>query len=153
MAEPEAPLRRDTNMRWILILVFGLSLTFGAVAAAQRRSPAPPAALTIDSLTGKDTFDAYCATCHGRGGAGNGPLTPVLRTMPADLRLLAAKRGFFPRDQIVAFVTGSGRPIAAHGTSDMPIWGSIFRSLDPSDARVKIRIKNVVDYVESLQQP
>ena len=52
----------------------------------------------------------------------------------------------------MAFVTGSGRPIAAHGSSDMPIWGAIFRSLDPSDTRVKIRLQNVVDYVESLQR-
>jgi mono/diheme cytochrome c family protein len=140
-------------MRRMLILMCGLSLALGAVAAAQRKSSTPPASLTIDSLTGKDTFDAYCASCHGRGGAGNGPLAPVLRTMPADLRLLSSKRGFFPREEILAFVTGTGRPIVAHGTSDMPIWGATFRALDPSDARVKVRIKNVVDYVESLQQP
>jgi mono/diheme cytochrome c family protein len=137
-------------MKSMLLYLCGMLLTIGCVAMAQTPRPAPPGALTIDSLTGKDTFDAYCAPCHGRGGAGNGPVGPVLRTMPADLRLLS-KRGFFPRDQILAFVTGDGRPIMAHGTSDMPIWGAIFRSLDPSDARVKIRIKNVVDYVESLQ--
>jgi mono/diheme cytochrome c family protein len=142
-------MRRVLISAWLL----GLLAASGAVADAQRQSPAPSGALTIESLTGKDTFDAYCATCHGRGGAGNGPLVPVLRTMPADLRLLSSKRGFFPRDEVVAFVTGTGRPIVAHGTSDMPIWGAIFRALDPSDARVKVRIKNVVDYVESLQQP
>jgi mono/diheme cytochrome c family protein len=140
-------------MKSILFSVCALLLTIGSGLPAQTRQQAPPAALTIDSLTGKDTFIAYCAPCHGRGGAGNGPVGPVLRTMPADLRMLSSKRGFFPRQEILTFVTGTGRAITAHGTSDMPIWGAIFRSLDPSDARVKIRIKNVVDYVESLQQP
>jgi mono/diheme cytochrome c family protein len=137
-------------MRSPSLCLCGLFLTFGCLAIAQTRTPT---VLTIDSLTGKDTFDAYCAPCHGRAADGNGPVGSALRTLPADLRMVASKRGFFPREEIVTFVTGAGRPITAHGTSDMPIWGAIFHSLDPSDARVKVRIKNVVDYVESLQQP
>ncbi len=126
-------------------------LSLGVTVLAQTRTPKP--SLAIDSLVGKDTFDAYCAPCHGRSGTGNGPVAPVLRAVPSDLTSLAARQGSFPRQDIVAFVTGDGRPLAAHGTSDMPIWGAIFRSLDPSDARVNVRLQNVVDYVESLQQP
>ena len=132
--------------------IFVLLLVCGATAVAQTQPARTPGVLTIASLTGRDTFEAYCAPCHGRGGAGDGPVGPVLRTPPADLRRLSATRGNFPREDIVAFVTGTGRPIAAHGTSDMPIWGLIFRSLDPSDARVKVRLQNVVEYVESLQR-
>jgi hypothetical protein len=33
----------------------------------------------------------------------------------------------------------------------MPVWGPTFRSLDPSDARVKVRIVNIVDFIESIQ--
>jgi mono/diheme cytochrome c family protein len=128
-------------------------LALSAAVHAQTRAPKMPSTLTIESLTGKDTFNAYCAPCHGQSGAGDGPVAVALRAVPADLRRLSAKRGSFPRDEIVAFVTGDGRPISAHGTSDMPIWGAIFRSLDPMDARVKIRLQNVVNYVESLQQP
>jgi mono/diheme cytochrome c family protein len=139
-------------MRLILVGLSALGLTVSASALAQTRSPQPPRVLTIDSLAGKDTFNAYCAPCHGRSGAGDGPVAPVLRTPPADLRTLASRRGFFPHEEIVAFVTGSGRPIAAHGSTDMPIWGAIFHSLDPSDTRVRIRLQNVVDYVKSLQR-
>ncbi len=124
----------------------------GTILLAQPRQPLTPPVLTIDSMAGKDTFEAYCAPCHGRGGAGDGPVGQALRTPPADLRTLTARRGAFPRHEIVAFVGGAGRPIAAHGTSDMPIWGAIFRGLDPSDARVKVRLENVVDYLESLQR-
>jgi hypothetical protein len=52
---------------------------------------------------------------------------------------------------IEAFVAGSGRAIAAHGSGVMPVWGPIFRSLDPSDLRVKVRIANLVDYLASIQ--
>jgi mono/diheme cytochrome c family protein len=139
-------------MRLITLMTFALLLAIGTIGLAQTTSQKQPDTLTIASLTGKDTFDAYCAPCHGRGGVGDGPVAPVLRTPPADLTRLSSARSSFPREDVVAFVTGSGRPIAAHGTSDMPIWGLIFRSLDPSDIRVKVRLKNVVDYVESLQR-
>jgi hypothetical protein len=33
----------------------------------------------------------------------------------------------------------------------MPVWGPILRALDPSDTPVKVRIANLVGYVESLQ--
>lgn len=139
----------------IHLTIVGFGLLFVAVSAAaggQKKAAPVPSVLTIDSLAGQDTFAAYCAPCHGRSGAGDGPVAPVLRTRPADLRKLSSSRGSFPREAILAFITGNGRPIEAHGTSDMPIWGAIFRSLDPSDARVKIRLKNVVDYLESLQR-
>jgi hypothetical protein len=64
-----------------------------------------------------------------------------------------AKRngGTFPRAEVTSFVTGTGRTPTAHGPSDMPIWGPIFRALDPSDARTKQRIENVVAFIESIQ--
>jgi hypothetical protein len=34
----------------------------------------------------------------------------------------------------------------------MPIWGPTFQALDPSDSRVKVRIANVVKYIESVQR-
>lgn len=133
------------------LALIGLSLVAAARVTAQRPSRTLPETLTIESLTGKDTFDAYCATCHGRLGDGNGPVAPVLRQAPADLRRLTTRYGSFPRDLLAQYVTGQGRAIAAHGTDDMPVWGPVFRSLDPSDARVKVRIANVVDYLESIQ--
>jgi hypothetical protein len=33
----------------------------------------------------------------------------------------------------------------------MPVWGPTFRSLDPSDTRVKVRIANLVAYIASIQ--
>jgi hypothetical protein len=33
----------------------------------------------------------------------------------------------------------------------MPVWGPIFRALDPSNAANKVRLANIVEYVGSLQ--
>jgi mono/diheme cytochrome c family protein len=74
-----------------------------------------------------------------------------LKTPPADLTKLAAKNnGVYPRQAVEEFVT-SGRPVPAHGSTAMPVWGPTFRSLEPSDRLVKERIANVVRYIETLQ--
>ena len=116
------------------------------------RKPAPP--VLIESLGGRENFERYCATCHGLDGRGNGPVAPALVTRPADLTRLAARDGgAFPRSRVVAFVTGSGRPVAAHGSAAMPIWGPIFRGLDTSETRARQRVDSIVDHIASLQAP
>ncbi len=82
-------------------------------------------------------------------------MAEALKSHPADLTTIAARNGgVFPRARIEAFITNGpeARAVAAHGPSDMPVWGPTFRSLDPSAARVKVRISNLVDYLESLQR-
>jgi hypothetical protein len=49
----------------------------------------------------------------------------------------------FPIERVKAVVT-AGRPGAqAHGPSDMPVWGPIFKSLDASDTIAQARIDSV----------
>ena len=128
------------------ILVFVAAATPGA----QDPSQTPP--ILIQSLAGRDSFELYCSPCHGRTGRGDGPVAPALRSQPTDLtRLTQRNRGVYPAEGVRAFVTGVGRPIAAHGTTDMPVWGPLFRAFE-SDIRVRERIANVVTYIESLQQ-
>ncbi|MBZ5558067.1 MAG: cytochrome c [Acidobacteriia bacterium] len=124
----------------------------GAVVPAQTTGPRNPP-LVIQSVEGRDLFEFYCATCHGRDGRGGGPVVPALKTAPPDLTLIARRHGgAFPRAWVEAFVAHAGAPATpAHGSKEMPVWGPVFRGLDPSDARTAIRIANVVQYVESLQ--
>jgi mono/diheme cytochrome c family protein len=113
-------------------------------------SPQTPSIL-IDSLAGRDSFELYCAPCHGSGGSGDGPVASALRARPADLTTLARRNsGAFPRDRVRDFVTGTGRPLAAHGTTEMPVWGPMFRAFE-SDTRVGERIANLVSHIESIQ--
>src|SRR6186997_2926705 len=73
------------------------------------RSSATPT-LTLESLTGRDSFDRYCASCHGVDGRGGGPVASVLKTRPPDLTTLARREGgTFPRERVAAFVEGTER--------------------------------------------
>jgi cytochrome c553 len=108
--------------------------------------------LAIDSLGATDSYVFYCAPCHGRSGKGDGPVAPSLRARPADLSTLAERNGgTFPRERVAAYISGIGRPITAHGTSEMPVWGPAFRALDASDRRAAVRVSAIVDHLESLQ--
>lgn len=121
-------------------------------ARAEQRQDVPP--LVIASVAGRDNFERYCASCHGAKGRGDGPVASALKAQPADLTGLAARNGgSYPRERVAAFVSGTGRPVQAHGPSDMPVWGPVFRALDRSDARASQRLDNVVAYIETLQVP
>ena len=139
-------------MRMSRGLLIALLLASGIAAFAETAGPQNPP-LMIRSLTGRDLFDFYCATCHGRDGKGSGPVTPALKVPPPDLTTLAQRHGgAFPRQRVEAFITNDGDVLtAAHGSSDMPVWGPVFRGLDPSDTLVKIRIANLVEYIGSSQ--
>lgn len=111
----------------------------------------PP--LIISSMYGRDLFELYCAPCHGRDGKGSGPVVPALKSPPPDLTTITRRNsGTFPRARVESFVTGDGdRLTPAHGSKEMPVWGPIFRGLDPNDRMNKIRMSNVVAHIESIQ--
>ena len=122
------------------------------LASGQRTRPQNPA-LIIRSMAGRDLFEFYCASCHGRDGRGAGPAASALKTPPPDLTTLAHRNGgTFPKQRVQEFVTFDGATVTlAHGSKDMPVWGPIFRGLDPSDISNRIRIVNIVEYIASLQ--
>jgi len=131
---------------------FAVAVALVGVGRAQVGVPQPPPIL-IDSLAGRDSFEMYCAPCHGTSGRGDGPVAAALRARPADLTTLARRSGgAYPRERVRDFVIGVGRQPLAHGTTVMPIWGQMFRAFE-SDARVRERIGNLVEYIESMQLP
>ena len=140
-----------------LVVAVGWVLAIEVVAAvavptAQTTSQQKPQPLVIESLAGEDSFNFYCASCHGHEGKGDGPVARALKTAPPDLTALARRNGgTFPTADVTSFIAGTGRPLPAHGPGDMPVWGPIFRALETSDPRVKVRIQNIVAYIESLQ--
>jgi len=140
--------------RTLFVACLLLCLGIAPESAAQDSRAGQPAPLIIESISGEDSFNFYCATCHGRDGRGAGPVATALNTTPANLTALTRRnRGIFPRAEVISFVTGTGRALPSHGPGDMPVWGPIFRALERSDPRVRIRIENIADYIESLQIP
>jgi mono/diheme cytochrome c family protein len=138
-------------------LVLGTVVFCGAWALAGQRTHAQRVqapTLLSESVDGGDAFARFCGSCHGRGGEGDGPVARTLRYKPTDLTQLARRNdGVFPIDRVRALLVGYANPLKAHGESDMPVWGVIFRALDASDTRAAIRGENLVTYVEQLQEP
>lgn len=134
----------------------GLAVWIGTAALTPvvvAQQPQRPGAAS-ESLVGSDSFARYCVSCHGPAGKGDGILADVLKVKPADLTQLAQRAGgTFPTEHVRAVVGGYGNPLAAHKRSDMPLWGPIFHSLDPSETRVTVRVENLVRYIEKLQAP
>ena len=141
------------SKRMILSSMVALALMGGSdlgVAGQQTGRTLPP--LLIPSMSGGDIFRFYCASCHGREGKGDGPVASALNRRPPDLTTIARRNGGrFPTDRVEGFVTGNREPTVAHGSADMPVWGPIFQALDPQDRMNRIRIENVVAYIESIQ--
>jgi mono/diheme cytochrome c family protein len=138
-------------MRCIISLVLILVVS---VAGAQNKPTADkvqPPRITAES--GKQTYMHYCASCHGVSAMGDGPAASMLKTRPSDLTTLAKRHGGqFPHDYISSVLL-FGTRIMSHGSSDMPIWGPIFASMDNYDeVAVRKRIKDLSDYLMSLQQ-
>jgi len=135
----------------VLIVGVGLFVPLAAGFAAQAPQKAP--SILIESLAGRDSFELYCASCHGTTGRGDGAVAGALRKRPADLTTLARRNdGAFPSDAVRGFITGNGRTVVAHGATEMPVWGPLFRAFE-SDTRTRLRIENLVSYIESIQVP
>lgn len=133
------------------LVLAGAFLLIAAVASARRsldETQLPPTYMP----TGEQMYKQYCATCHGTDGRGNGPLAPLLKTPPPDLTMLAKRHlGKFPYEY-VANILEFGPGVSAHGSSDMPAWGPLFRHFDKQNERVvQQRIKNLCNYLASLQ--
>lgn len=138
----------------LLLLLVGLS---GLKAQQADQSAKPqikkvPTA-NVNSASGKEMYSAYCAACHGANGSGDGPAAPALKTPPANLTQLAkANSGKFPYAKVQQAIKGDPNMPAAHGSPQMPVWGQTFTQLShQSEAQAQLRIKNITDYIATLQ--
>ena len=114
-------LQSPRNMTRLVLGIVVLSVVLFSIGGNAQSARTATPALALESLTGRDSFDRYCAACHGADGLGAGPVASALKTRPADLTTLAERNGgSFPRARIAAFVEGTGRPLPSHGTGDMP---------------------------------
>jgi mono/diheme cytochrome c family protein len=137
-------------MRWYPLLAGVLLMALIGVSAPASAQKGP---------TGADEFHNSCAVCHGEDGRGGGPLAKVLTVKPADLTQLAKRNdGVFPIDRVSETIDGR-RQLGAHGTREMPVWGSRYelevgRQYGPygSEALVKTRIHVLVRYLQSIQE-
>lgn len=136
-----------------IIAVFFAALPMTVILQAQSATTIKKVTLSPTSpSSAEEMFHTYCAVCHGKDGKGAGPAASALKVAPRDLTQLAAKnRGKFPEDSVY-IVLKSGSHIAAHGSEEMPVWGDLFRTLEPGrDDMVQLRIANLTHYLKTIQ--
>jgi mono/diheme cytochrome c family protein len=133
-----------------------LAALAGAVALGVTGAAAQPIPVdrTLAEL-GAPQFQRYCASCHGAQGRGDGPAAASLRTKPADLTRIAARRGGrFPDGEIAQKIDGRFS-IEAHGSREMPVWGEVFSQGIPdsstAEAVARGQVAVLVEYLKTLQ--
>ncbi len=134
-----------------IALLLILLLTFaGVTASAQNVKKVSVTPTSVSS--GVEMFKTYCASCHGTDGKGGGPAAAALAKPPANLTELSKRNGGkFPSIKVYGAIKGD-TSTAAHGSKDMPVWGSVFQSLSHGDqGQVQLRITNLTEYIQSIQ--
>lgn len=143
----------------IAALVVGAVLTAATGGAFTQAKPR-----TNEVDPGAFEYKSSCATCHGLSGKGDGPMAARLKERPTDLTRLARDNGgVFPTQHIYEVIDGR-KEIGAHGTREMPVWGTHYldetsfqyrytESMGPAayEALVRARIMALVDYLNRLQ--
>jgi mono/diheme cytochrome c family protein len=126
------------------------------LATAACASAEPPPYDPVLAELGAEVFPRYCASCHGVRGEGDGPVAGELRTHPADLTRIAARRGgAFPAGEIARTIDGRFA-LPAHGTREMPVWGERLSESIPEagvgEEVARGRIATLVEYLRSIQR-
>jgi mono/diheme cytochrome c family protein len=129
-------------MKWLVLTAVALMIGGGCVDEA------------TDPATGAELYAIHCASCHGDGGRGDGPVAASLSTAPADLTRIAERPGGFDEARLMRVIDGR-LAVATHGPRDMPVWGAVF-SGDPvgeplAGPRSVLPTRALVDYLETLQ--
>lgn len=146
-----SPLSPSTVAPLALAAAFCLMQATPAVAQNQSRQ-------RVDA--GQRAYETHCASCHGMGARGDGPMKPFLTVAPSDLTTIAKRNGgAFPEQLVWEMIDGrSSVSIGPHGSREMPIWGQEFR--DEARRRgdmapewsARNRIVALLGYLDRLQQ-
>jgi mono/diheme cytochrome c family protein len=106
----------------------------------------------IESLKGPDLFRAHCSPCHGADGKGGGPVASVLNSAVPDLTKIQKRNGgIFPEQRVRKVILGDD-VMVAHGSREMPIWGPIFHQVEQDRDYGNVRVKNLIEYLKSIQE-
>ena len=139
-----------TSVTRNLVLSMAVLALTASVARGQEKQPPKKAANVPIELSGRQIFTSYCAPCHGKDAKGGGPIAPSLTVPPPDLTTLSKRNnGKFPMDHFTT-VLKNGVNVPAHGSAEMPIWGSTFADAN-TQRIVTIRVNDLIQYLESLQ--
>jgi mono/diheme cytochrome c family protein len=112
----------------------------------------------LSAYSGAQLFQRFCASCHGKLGAGDGPVAPFFKLSPPDLTMISRRSGGqFPTDRVRRIIDGR-EILYPHGVREMPVWGLEFAlsASDPASARARSKAESnitlLVEYLRSIQK-
>jgi mono/diheme cytochrome c family protein len=138
------------RVRFQIWILAGLFLALGSPGFTQDKQ-VKEKPIDREPLSGALMFKEYCAVCHGKSAKGEGPAASALKQAPPDLTTLAKRHGGKFPDNYVEDVLRNGVKTPAHGDAEMPVWGPLFRSMNPDEFFMYVRISSVMSYIKSLQ--
>jgi mono/diheme cytochrome c family protein len=146
------------SMKKVILLFTALIVSTCTVAAQDQTQAQPTKTIqhapikATSPASGKEMYTAYCAVCHGTDGKGGGPAASALKAPPTDLTALSKNNGGkYPGLKVTSAIRGEG-DVPAHGSKDMPVWGSLFWNMSHGhEGEVQQRVANLTKYIESLQ--
>lgn len=144
-------MRKTMTYVWVgVVTALALSPLTGARPRAQQPATTTGTAATF---VGSDLFRTYCATCHGEGAKGDGPLATMLKKRPADLTVFAKNNGGTYPAELVGQIIDGRKQVDGHGGKDMPVWGDSFKEATggSDEAAIKARIDALVRHLETIQ--
>jgi mono/diheme cytochrome c family protein len=113
-------------------------------------------AQAFEQYSGEETFQRFCASCHGESGQGDGPVAAGLKISVPDLTMLAERYGDDFPDSALRKIIDGREIVIVHGTRYMPVWGYEFWLEEGADEaaqrNVETIVENLIDYLESIQR-
>jgi DMSO reductase family type II enzyme heme b subunit len=130
--------RTKTIISVQLVGIFLISTLYSLLSAS---AFAQEGGLTPDQEAGKKVYDKWCANCHGREGAGDGPGADFFTPRPRDFtyglyKIRSTGSGELPTDHDLVRIVTRGMP----GTG-MPNWDHTLKETE---------IKQVVQYIKTF---
>jgi mono/diheme cytochrome c family protein len=135
----------------VVLLLVGSALLVSQERLPQDTQVKRPPIPYSNPQSGEQMYKDYCAACHGPAGKGDGPAAAFLKTWPPDLtKMTERNKGKYPEVKVketLLFGTSS----QAHGTSDMPVWGRLFRMEEQNQKEANARVSKLTQYLQSIQ--
>ena len=95
--------------------------------------------------SGRELFMRFCASCHGAGGQGDGPVADAVAAQVPDLTRLAVRQGGQLDEGRLREIVDGRSVVVAHGTRFMPVWGYEFWVEEGADSEAEREVRVIVD--------
>jgi hypothetical protein len=147
-------------LAFIAVVLAVVALAANVAAQSPPRPSAPPKIVVVKayptaSIDGATLYQAYCSSCHGPAGKGDGPAARALTSPVPDLTQYSQTHDGKCLASVLAELQAghrsSNEPKISEKDPDMPNWAPIFTALSNDRSMGYLRLRNVAAHVASIQ--